>query len=118
MGDSAQYFELSPDARYLCVPFDDARVSVLDIASGEAQIVQKSAEPEKKGQLRLTSIPAWRTATELTFVRPVPNSTAHEVVRYSVPDKIAAIISTDWPASIGGWLAPQEPPPNPSSTKK
>jgi hypothetical protein len=109
LGNAAQYFELSPDARYVCVPFDDGRVSVLDIASGEAQLVQPEAKREADNQSQLASVPAWRTARELTFVRPVANSTAHEVVRYSVPDKTATVISAAWPASIGGWLAAQQP---------
>jgi hypothetical protein len=110
LGDAAQYFELSPDARYVSIPFGDGRVSVLDIASGEAQIVQAETKRAGDKQSELASIPVWRTATELTFVRPVANSTAHEVVRYSLPDKTATVISADWPASIGGWLAPQESP--------
>lgn len=116
IGNAAQYFELSPDARYLSVPYEDGRVSVLDIASGEAQLVQSEAEPESKDHLRLATIPEWRSATELTFVRPIPDSTAHEIVRYSVPDKSATVISADWPASIGNWLAAE--PPKPETAKK
>lgn len=107
-GNAAQYFELSPDARYLSVPFDDGRVSVLDIASGEAHLVQPVAEPDDKDHARLTTIPVWRTSTELTFVRPAPSSTGHEVVRYTVPDKSATVISADWPASVGKWLAAKQ----------
>ncbi|HTQ37827.1 MAG TPA: hypothetical protein VMJ32_02300 [Pirellulales bacterium] len=108
IGNDAQYFELSPDARYISIPFDDGRVSVLDIATGEAQLVQLGVASPGNNQWHLESIPAWRTATELTFMRPV-DSTSREVVRYSVPDKKATVISTDWPASLGDWLTGKQP---------
>jgi hypothetical protein len=101
MGDAAQYFELSPDARYLSIPFGDGRVSVLDIASGEAQVVQPDGKHEGDNPSQLASVPVWRTATELTFVRPTAAWTSHEVVRYSIPDKTAKVISGDWPEAIG-----------------
>jgi Tol biopolymer transport system component len=101
VGDAAPYFELSPDARYVSIPFGDGRVSVLDIASGEAQVVQPEAKREGDNQSQLASVPVWRTVTELSFLRPVPNSTAHEVVRYSIPEKTATVISSDWPAGVG-----------------
>ncbi|HZZ29701.1 MAG TPA: hypothetical protein VFE46_17020 [Pirellulales bacterium] len=109
LGNAAQYFELSPDARYLSIPFDDGRVSILDIATGEAQVVQAVAEPDSQNSIKLASVPLWRTATELAFVRPISNSKGHEVVRYCVPDKKATVISADWPASVGDWVAAKEP---------
>lgn len=110
VGDAAQYFELSPNAKYISIPFDDGRVSVLalgSLASDDVQIVQGDGKPEGDNKTQLLTVPVWRTPTELTFARPVANSTGHEVVRYSVADKTATVISTDWPASVGGWLAPQ-----------
>jgi hypothetical protein len=112
VGDAAQYFELSPDARYLSIPFGDGRVSVLDIASGEARIVQPESKHETGKQSELASVPVWRTATELTFVRPRAGGKGGEAVRYSMTDSSATVISTDWPASVGGWVAPQ-----PAATK-
>src|SRR5262249_54109095 len=115
----AQFFELSPDGRYLSIPFDDGRVSVLDIATGEAQLVQPDADTsgDGSGDLKLVTVPTWRTATELTFARRVASSTAQEAVRYSLVDKTTAVISADWPAEIGGWLS-KTPPPESSSTAK
>jgi WD40-like Beta Propeller Repeat len=107
VGNAAQYFELSPDGSYLSIPFTDGRVSVLDIVQGEAELVQAESEG-KQDNLKLATIPQWRTPTELTFVRPVKDSTAHEVVRYSIPEKTATVISGDWPASVGGWIHPEE----------
>jgi hypothetical protein len=107
IGNAAQYFELSPDARYLSIPFSDGQVSVLDIAKGESQWVQAVGEANTDN-LNPATLPVWRTSTELTFLRPVKDSTTHEVVRYSIPDKTATVISGDWPASLGGWIHPED----------
>ena len=112
LGDAAQYFELSPDARYLSIPFANGRVSVLDIAKGEAQVVQPAGEGGNENDIKLATVPVWRTVTELTFVRPVQASTAHEIVRYSVTDNSATVLNSNWPSSIGNWLAAEQPPSN------
>jgi len=103
-GDAAQYFELSPDAKYISIPFDDGRVSVLklgSLASDDIQIVQGDAKTEGDNKTQLASVPVWRTPTELTFVRPTTDWTSREVVRYSIPDKTATVISGDWPKAVG-----------------
>jgi len=112
LGNGMQYFELSPDARYLSIPFANGRVSVLDIAKGESQVVQPAGEGGNANNVTLATVPMWRTARELTFVRPVQASAAHEIVRYSVTDKSATVLSSDWPPSIGKWLAAKQPPSN------
>jgi dipeptidyl aminopeptidase/acylaminoacyl peptidase len=114
-GNSPNYFELSPDARYVSIPYGDARVSVLDIAKGTAEIVQ--AVPEGNGKdLKLQSVPAWRTPTELTFIRPTADLQKHEIVRYSVTEKTATPISAAWPAGTLDVLTkPPEPATQPSS---
>jgi hypothetical protein len=110
IGNEARFFELSPDARYLSIPFDDGRVSVLDIATGEAQLVQPDAEKSQdSNDAKLITVPTWRTATELTFARPVSDSKAHEVVRYSIPENKTTVISTGWPNDMGDWLTGKPP---------
>jgi hypothetical protein len=100
LGDATQFFELSQDARYLSIPFSDGRVSILTIATGDAQIVQPVGEPDKQGNVRLAMIPLWRNADELTFARPMPDGIHHEVVLYAVNEKTATVLSSDWPTDV------------------
>jgi hypothetical protein len=100
VGDAAPFFELSPDARYLSIPFSDGRVSILNIATGDAQIVQPVGEPDKQGNVRLAMVPVWRANDELTFARPAADGIHHEVVRYSVNNKTSAVLSSDWPEEV------------------
>ena len=79
----------------------------MDIVQGEAELVQAEREGNQDN-LKLATIPQWRTPTELTFARPVKDSAAHEVVGCSRPEKTAKVISGDWPASVGGWIHPEE----------
>jgi len=99
LGDAAQYFELSPDARYISIPFGDGRVSVLDTTATDnvAIIVQEKPDEQQ-------TIPTWRTATELTFVRPTADGKGHEIVRYSMTDKSVTVLSAGWPQSVLGAL--------------
>jgi hypothetical protein len=69
---------------------------VLDIANGNAKVVQWVAEGNGK-DLKLQSVPAWRTATELTFIEPSDDLKRHEIVRYSVPDATKTVMSGGWP---------------------
>ena len=115
VGNSPNYFELSPDARYVSIPFGDGRVSVLDIVEGDAQLVQPVAEGNGK-DLKLQSVPVWRTATELTFIRPTADLQRHEIVRYSVTDKSATTFSAGWPSGTFDILTkPLEPATQPSA---
>jgi hypothetical protein len=96
LGNAPNYFEVSPDARYISIPYSDGRVSVLDIAIGNAKVVQWVAEGNGK-DLKLQSVPTWRTATELTFIEPSDDLKRHEIVRYSVPDATKTVMSGGWP---------------------
>jgi hypothetical protein len=100
LGDAMQFFEFSPDMHYLSIPFSDGRVSILDIASGEARIVQPAGESDTQGNVRLATIPVWRNTDELTFARPMADGIHHEIVRYSLSTKTATVISSDWPANV------------------
>jgi hypothetical protein len=105
-GDAPQYFEISPDGAHLSVPFQDGRVSVVDLATGSARLVQPTPLPgHDNNKLTLTSVPTWRSADELTFVRPVGQQA--EVVRYTLSNDKAVVLSSEWPAATTeDWLTP------------
>jgi len=111
VGDAPQFFELSPDATHLSVPFQDGRVAVIDLATGKADMVQPNLIGGENDHDRLTTVPEWRSTTELTFVRPKEaGGPAAEVVRYSVADQSTVIMSADWPAEVKEkWLPPPAP---------
>jgi WD40 repeat protein len=93
LGDSGN-FELSPDARYISIPFNNGRVSVLDVATGVGMIVQDNAVDSESGN---QMVPQWRTATELTFLRPpLQPAGVGALVRYSMTDKSATVMSFGW----------------------
>ncbi|MGN6369555.1 MAG: TolB family protein [Phycisphaerae bacterium] len=102
MGDAVQYFEISPDGRRVSTPWQDGRVSVIDLATGEVSMVQGRAFPGSD-RLKLSSVPTWRSVSELTFLRPAGEGA--EVVRYSMADQRAVVISKGWPREVGEhWL--------------
>ena len=104
VGDAPQYFEISPDGMRISTPWQDGRVSVIDLATGSATIVQGTAFPgsENNGD-KLTSVPTWRSANELTFMRPAGDLA--EVVRYSVADQKVVVLSKEWPReATKDWL--------------
>jgi hypothetical protein len=114
LGNQLQLFELSPDGAYVAVPSDHGQVSVLNLAKGEVQAVQPMEERGKSsGDWTLQSAPTWRSATELTFVRPPKEgSTQREVVLHSMADGSEKVLSADWPMEArDGWLSPDQAVP-------
>ncbi|HUO10481.1 MAG TPA: hypothetical protein VM008_19405 [Phycisphaerae bacterium] len=106
IGDAPQFFELSPDARHASVPFNDGRVSVVDLATGRVEMVQSTPIGDDD-KMHLSSVPTWRSANELTFVRP--GSEVPEVVRYSLADKSVVVMSKEWPKEVAkDWLSRKE----------
>ena len=106
------FFNVSPDGDRISVPFQDGRVMVLDVGSGNWEWVQPTAL-DSHGQNNgwaLRTIPVWRTETELTFAKPGAKDKDDEMVRYSVTDKTATVISGEWPEAVkADWLtAPKE----------
>ena len=110
VGDASQYFEISPDGMRISTPWQDGRVSVIDLAAGSVAMVQGTAFPGSgKGDMHFTSVPTWRSANELTFVRPAGDGA--EVVRYSVADQKAVVLSKEWPREVTkDWLWHDGPP--------
>ena len=110
VGDASQYFEISPDGMRISTPWQDGRVSVIDLATGSVAVVQGTAFPGSgKGDMHFTSVPTWRSPNELTFVRPAGDGA--EVVRYSVADQKVVVLSKEWPReATKDWLWHDGPP--------
>lgn len=108
LGNQLSLFELSPDDAFIAVPSDHGQISILNVAKGEVQRVQP-IEDRTSNDWTLQSIPTWRSATELTFVRPVKEGAAErEVVLHSLTDNSEKTLSATWPAPArDGWLTPQ-----------
>jgi len=108
LGDMVDFFEVSPDGTHISIPFDDGRVSLLEVAGGTVIAVQTL--PTLPTQ-ELCSIPTWRSATELYFVQPTPSASQQfQVVRYSTKTGTAVSISDNWPKSVTDrWLTDVKP---------
>ncbi|MGA2230668.1 MAG: hypothetical protein ABSH22_07190 [Tepidisphaeraceae bacterium] len=110
MGDAAQYFEVSPDAKYISVPDHSGKVTVVDLAGGNVMSVQPNAIPPNPGEgdnLTLPSVPTWRGPDELTFVAPnytkglPPYLFLYNVAAYTGADSVKPkVLSVTWPDSI------------------
>ncbi|NLX12377.1 MAG: hypothetical protein GXY44_01815 [Phycisphaerales bacterium] len=93
------YFELSPDSTRIAVSNDvtsegnQTTVSILNLLTGEVQSVIAQ-------QGRLKSIPAWRTARELSLIVPEKSAWGsaekYELVLWEGPDQVRCI-SREWP---------------------
>lgn len=102
VGDLIQFFEVSPDMTRISIPFEDGRVSILDLATGKADMVQTVGRKQNGGSLE--SAPVWRSATELTFVKPVADD-KQEIVLYSVTNRREKVLSATWPQEVRDqWL--------------
>ncbi|HQE43661.1 MAG TPA: hypothetical protein PLM77_10725 [Phycisphaerae bacterium] len=97
-GLSLGEFELSPDGRRLVATDASSGVSVLTLATGQVDVVIPS-----EGTDNLPSMPAWRTAEELTVMVPAKaqygSPDRPEVLRFAVGRDIrfSGSISRDWP---------------------
>ena len=91
VGDLPQFFELSPDMTRVSIPFEDGHITVLDLATGKVVVAQ--GIPIKSGGegWKLSSVPTWHSATELTFVQPAGED-QREVVLYSVTDQSEKVL--------------------------
>ena len=110
LGNQLQLFVLSPGGDFVAVPSDHGQVTVLNLVKGDMVNVQP-VEDRQGGDWTLQSVPSWRSATELTFVKPVREGSAErEVVLYSMADGSEKVLSGSWPETTReGWLTPTAP---------
>ena len=108
LGDKLDCFEVNQDGTKIAVPGSHGEVTVLDVASGKVDVL------EKAGPDGLTFIPHWRTKDELCY--PTQNrekDRAHDVdvVLQSLTEPThRVVLSKDWPVKSVGFLkVPLEP---------
>jgi hypothetical protein len=114
VGDCAQFFEVSPDLKYVSIPSRDGTVSVENLASGDVTQVQGAALPKPdQGDLALPSVPTWRNGDELTFV--TPGDAKHgAVVLWSMSNNAGKTLGAAWPDGIvPAWASHPATPPSP-----
>jgi hypothetical protein len=106
IGDSAQYFEVSPDDSRVCIPDGTGKVTVVDLGSGLVTTVQDKPVPIDNNQGSLVTVPAWRSADELTFAAPGDQQGNTKVMLWSISKNSGKVLSADWPAQ----MTQQHPP--------
>ena len=108
-----QWFLVSPDGKHVAVSESatDA-VAVVEISTGKTEIISSS-----NSGWRSETIPAWRSATELTYVAFDPVAKTPRWMQWSAKDGTQCI-SKNWPAnSTASWMkAPKTE--SPTDTKK
>lgn len=115
LGDRVDFFEVSPDATKVAVPSSDGRVTVLTLASGTVEIVQKHEDPDREGHRKLRTLPVWKSADELCFLIPAKGPKGEdgrpEFVLWSAGQTRS--LSKDWPDELLSSLMP-DPKPMPA----
>jgi dipeptidyl aminopeptidase/acylaminoacyl peptidase len=107
VGDSAQYFEVSPDGSRVSIPDRTGTVDVVDLATGAVTPVQGKTFPKPaQGDGALSAVPTWRGNDELTFVAPGENDRP-QVMLWSLSGKKGEVLSATWPSTITDELAPK-----------
>jgi hypothetical protein len=111
--DALVLFEASPDEQHIAVAGGNGRVAVVTLATGAAwQIV---AEKEVD---HLRTVPAWRSADELTFAI-VPGSEADKgraqivlaKLNFAEQKQDRRVLSQDWPESVATEFLTQKQEP-------
>jgi len=98
-------FEVSPDGKRVSIVAEAGLIMVLDIATGTLQKIQPAPTVKMRNEKEILSLPSWRTADELTFIRPRSDSKGNEVIRHNLTSNQTIIISRDWPIAItDDWL--------------
>lgn len=100
IGDAAQYFEVSPDESRVCIPDGTGKVTVVDLASGVVTTVQDKPVLVDNDKGSLVTVPAWRSADELTFAAPGDQKGTTNVVLWSISKNSGKVLSADWPAGM------------------
>ncbi|HUB25209.1 MAG TPA: hypothetical protein VL992_07245 [Tepidisphaeraceae bacterium] len=107
IGDSAAYFEVSPDGLHVSIPDQTGTVDVVNLASGSVTRVQSKVFPiPAKGDSAPIIVPTWRNNDELTFVAPGDDGRP-QVILYSLSSNSGKVLSATWPTDIVEELAPK-----------
>jgi WD40 repeat protein len=109
IGDSAQYFEVSPDGFHASVPNSDGKVDVVDLRTGDAVEVQGKPVMSSESKPTLITIPQWRSNDDLTFMAPGPDGQPM-VQLWSISKNSGKAISAGWPAGSVAKKAEQSEP--------
>jgi hypothetical protein len=98
VGDSPQFFEVSPDGRHVAIPDQTGKVFVVDLQSGDVITAQGQPVPstDSNHQPSLLTVPQWRSDDELTFMAPGENSHPN-VVLWSISKNDSKSLSAAWP---------------------
>ena|GEM_PF-2076265 len=105
--DDLQYFEPNQDATKIAVPGTKGSVAVVDVASGNVEMI------ENAGDNSLKIAPSWRTSDELCYAarNKVASSVGHNtevVVRPLSAADNAVVLSKDWPVNVLPLLKDEE----------
>jgi hypothetical protein len=94
IGNSAPYFEVSPDETLISIPDNSGKVSVVDLVKGTASFV-----PDKPVTGGLMTVPVWRTGNELTLIAPDANGHP-SVVAWAASTSQTRTLSSGWPIGL------------------
>lgn len=101
IGDSAQYFEVSPDDAHVSIPDGSGKVTVLDLASGDVTTVQNQpviTDDNNKGSL--ITVPVWRSPDELTFAAPGEQKGSTKIMLWSISQNSGKVLSASGPTRV------------------
>jgi hypothetical protein len=103
-GAALHLLQLSPDGTRICVPGEEGRIFIVDLATGQVTKVDVAGV-----QGRLPTIPVWRSKDELCFVvpkgSPAGSANRNELVLWSSAG--SRCLSKNWPeAAAKGLLEP------------
>jgi len=115
LGNSAEYFELSPDGQRVSIPDQTGKVDVVDLRSGEVITVQSKpvvSSADQNHQPALYTIPQWRSNDELTFMAPGDDGRP-SLILWSISKKAGKTLSTNWPPGTTDSIAATQPATQP-----
>ncbi len=107
MPEDLSYYTVSPDESRLACLAESGHVHLFDLATGEVEVIQDIDFDDNY------SLPAWRTANEITVTTAnpdgLPGTHEREIVHIKLDKDDRKVLSADWPdAAVGGWLGTHE----------
>jgi hypothetical protein len=101
VGDAVQYFEPSPDGRFISIPDKTGKVFVVDVGKETVTLVQPNPVVTGENKPDLFTVPQWRSNDQLTFIAP-GNDNQPSVQLWSVSGNSSKTLSAKWPADLVG----------------